>query len=99
MVLAATVEGRRVTTLEGLGTPDRPHPLQTAITEHYGSQCGYCTPGMILSAAALLERDGHLTREQVVDAIVGNVCRCTGYNKIVESVLAAARTMHQEAAP
>jgi aerobic carbon-monoxide dehydrogenase small subunit len=89
MVLAATVEGRKVTTLEGLGTPEHPHPLQVAITEHYGSQCGYCTPGMIMSGAALLKRNQTPTRDEVVNAIVGNVCRCTGYSKIVESVLAA----------
>jgi carbon-monoxide dehydrogenase small subunit len=97
MVLAPTVEGRSVTTLEGLGTLEHPHPLQVALTEHYGSQCGYCTPGMIMSAAALLERkNGALSRDQVVSAIVGNVCRCTGYNKIIESVLAAAEAMGQE---
>jgi carbon-monoxide dehydrogenase small subunit len=90
MVLAATVDGRQVTTLEGLGTPERPHPLQVAFTEHYGAQCGYCTPGMILSAAALLKHNKAPSREDVVNAIVGNVCRCTGYSKIVESVLAAA---------
>ncbi|HSR47817.1 MAG TPA: (2Fe-2S)-binding protein [Anaerolineales bacterium] len=90
MVLGATVEGRKVTTLEGLGSSDEPHPLMTAITEHYGSQCGYCTPGMIMSAASLLEKNPKPTRDEVVEAIVGNVCRCTGYNKIVESVLAAA---------
>jgi carbon-monoxide dehydrogenase small subunit len=94
MVLAATVDGRAVTTLEGLGSPEQPHPLQIAITEHYGSQCGYCTPGMIMSAAALLEKgNGPLSREDVVNAIVGNVCRCTGYSKIIESVLAAADKM------
>lgn len=93
MVLAATVDGRQVTTLEGLGSPENPHPLQVAITEHYGSQCGYCTPGMIMSAAALLEENTHPSRDDVVNAIVGNVCRCTGYNKIVESVLAAAEKM------
>jgi carbon-monoxide dehydrogenase small subunit len=100
MVLAATVEGRSVTTLEGLGTPEHPHPLQVAITEHYGSQCGYCTPGMIMSAAALLDRrNGPLSREDVVNAIVGNVCRCTGYSKIVEAVLAVAEARGQEANP
>lgn len=93
MVLAATVDGREVTTLEGLGTIDNPHPLQVAITEHYGSQCGYCTPGMIMSAAALLKRNRRPSRDDVVNAIVGNICRCTGYSKIVESVLAAAEKM------
>jgi carbon-monoxide dehydrogenase small subunit len=93
MVLAATVEGRRVTTVEGLGTPEHPHPLQVTITEHYGSQCGFCTPGMIMSASALLSKNKNPSRDEVVNAIVGNVCRCTGYSKIVESVLAAAEEM------
>ena len=93
MVLAPTIEGRDVKTVEGLVSADHPHPLQLAITEHYGSQCGYCTPGMLMSASALLARTKNPTRDEVVDAIVGNVCRCTGYNKIVESVLAAAEKM------
>lgn len=93
LVLAQTVEGRQVTTVEGIGTPDNPHPLQIAFTEHYGAQCGYCTPGMLMSAKALLDKNPHPTREEVVDGIVGNVCRCTGYSKIVESILAAAEAM------
>jgi carbon-monoxide dehydrogenase small subunit len=93
MVLAPTVEGRKVTTVEGVGTPEKPHPLQKAITEHYGAQCGFCTPGMIMSGVALLERNSHPSRDEVVTAITGNVCRCTGYKKIVESVLAAAESM------
>jgi carbon-monoxide dehydrogenase small subunit len=93
LVLAPTVEGREVTTIEGIGTPERPHPLQVAFTEHYGAQCGFCTPGMVISAYALLNKNPNPTRDDVVNAIVGNVCRCTGYNKIVESVLAAAEEM------
>jgi carbon-monoxide dehydrogenase small subunit len=93
LVLAATVEGREVLTVEGIGTPEKPHPIQVAITEHYGAQCGFCTPGIVISAYALLRKNPSPTREEVVDAIVGNVCRCTGYNKIVESVLAAAEKM------
>jgi aerobic carbon-monoxide dehydrogenase small subunit len=93
LVLAATVDGRQVTTVEGIGTPDNPHPIQKAITEHYGAQCGYCTPGMIVSAYALLKKNPNPTRDDVVNALVGNVCRCTGYNKIVESVLAAAEEL------
>jgi carbon-monoxide dehydrogenase small subunit len=93
LVLAPTVEGREVTTIEGIGTPERPHPLQVAFTEHYGAQCGFCTPGMVISAYALLNKNPNPTRDDVVNAIVGNVCRCTGYNKIVESVLAAAEKM------
>ncbi len=92
MVLAPTVEGRKVTTVEGVGTPEKPHPLQVAITEHYGAQCGFCTPGMIISGVALLEKNPHPSRDEVVTAITGNVCRCTGYKKIVESVLAAAES-------
>jgi carbon-monoxide dehydrogenase small subunit len=93
LVLAPTVEGREVTTVEGIGTPENPHPIQVAITEHYGAQCGFCTPGMVISAYALLKKNPSPTRDEVVSAIVGNVCRCTGYNKIVESVLVAAEKM------
>ena len=90
LVLAATVEGRRVETVEGIGTRDHPHPLQAAFTEHYGAQCGFCTSGMLMAAKALLDRVPGPSREEVVDALAGNLCRCTGYHKIVESVLAAA---------
>ena len=90
LVLALTVDGRAVTTVEGLGTPENPHPLQVAFTEHYGAQCGFCTPGMIMASKALLDKNPHPTRDEVVEGIVGNICRCTGYNKIIESVLAAA---------
>jgi carbon-monoxide dehydrogenase small subunit len=93
LVLAPTVEGREVTTVEGIGAWDSPHPIQVALTEHYGAQCGFCTPGMVVSAYALLKRNPEPTREDVVEALVGNVCRCTGYSKIVESVLAAAEKM------
>jgi carbon-monoxide dehydrogenase small subunit len=93
LVLAPVVEGREVVTIEGLGTPEEPHPLQRAFTEHYGSQCGFCTPGMIISAKALLDRNPTPTRDEVAEAIVGNVCRCTGYNTIFESILAAASEM------
>ena len=90
LVLALTVDGRAVTTVEGLGTPENPHPLQVAFTEYYGAQCGFCTPGMIMASKALLDKNPHPTRDEVVEGIVGNICRCTGYNKIIESVLAAA---------
>jgi len=93
LVLAQTVEGREVTTVEGIGTPDNPHPLQVAITEHYGAQCGFCTPGMIMASKAILDKNPHPTREEVVEGIVGNICRCTGYSKIVESILAASEMM------
>jgi carbon-monoxide dehydrogenase small subunit len=93
LVLALSVEGREVTTVEGIGTPENPHPLQIAFTELYGAQCGFCTPGMLMASKALLDKNPHPTREEVVNGIVGNICRCTGYNKIIESILAAAEMM------
>lgn len=93
LVLAPTVEGKEVTTVEGIGTLENPHPLQKAFYEHYAAQCGFCTPGMLMSSKALLDRNPNPTREEVVEAIVGNICRCTGYHKIIEAVLAAAAEM------
>ena len=93
LVLALTVEGRQVTTVEGIGTAENPHPLQVAFTEHYGAQCGFCTPGMIMTSKALLDKNPNPTRDEVVDGIVGNVCRCTGFTKIIESILVAAESM------
>jgi carbon-monoxide dehydrogenase small subunit len=90
LVLAATVQDRRVDTVEGIGSIDRPHPLQLAFTERYGAQCGFCTSGMLMAAKALLDRTASPTHGEVVEALAGNLCRCTGYHKIVESVLAAA---------
>lgn len=93
LVLALTVDGREVLTIEGIGTPEKPHALQEAFTEHYGAQCGFCTPGMIMASKALLDANTSPTRDEIVDAVVGNVCRCTGYNKIIESISAAAEKM------
>jgi carbon-monoxide dehydrogenase small subunit len=95
LVLAVTVDGREVTTIEGIGTLEDLHPLQEAFYEHYGAQCGFCTPGMLMASKALLDQNPDPTREEIVEAIVGNVCRCTGYNKIIESVQAAAEKMRQ----
>jgi carbon-monoxide dehydrogenase small subunit len=95
LVLAATVAGKEVLTIEGVGTLEDPHPVQKALYEYYGAQCGFCTPGMVMSAKALLDRNPDPTREDVVEAIVGNVCRCTGYTKIIEAVLAAAAEMRR----
>ncbi len=93
LVLAPTVEGKEVTTVEGIGTLENPHPLQKAFYEHYAAQCGFCTPGMLMSSKALLDHNPNPTREEVVEAIVGNICRCTGYHKIIEAILAAAAEM------
>lgn len=91
LVLAETVQGRSVETAGGLQTGPKLHPLQTAFVEGFAAQCGYCTPGMLMSAKALLERNPSPTREEVIDAISGNLCRCTGYEPIVDAILAAAQ--------
>jgi carbon-monoxide dehydrogenase small subunit len=90
-VLAAQADGAQVTTIEGLGTGDELHPLQAAFWEHHGLQCGYCTPGMIMAAADLLQRNPDPSEDEVRHALEGNLCRCTGYHNIVKAVLAAAR--------
>ncbi|NPC54894.1 (2Fe-2S)-binding protein [Caenimonas soli] len=92
-VLAVQAQGHQVTTIEGLGTPKNMTPLQEAFTEVHGLQCGFCTPGMIFAGQALLDRVPNPTEEQVRDALHGNLCRCTGYQNIVNAVmLAATRT-------
>jgi carbon-monoxide dehydrogenase small subunit len=89
IVLAALVAGRGVVTIEGVGG-DGPDPLQEAFATHGAAQCGFCTPGMILSAKALLVENASPSAHDVREALAGNLCRCTGYVKIVEAVLAAA---------
>jgi carbon-monoxide dehydrogenase small subunit len=93
LVLAVTVRGKNVVTVEGLGDPEHLHPLQKAFHEHYASQCGFCTPGMLLVAKSLLDKNPNPTREEVQEAISGNLCRCTGYVKIIDAILAAAEAM------
>ncbi len=95
---ALSVQGREVITVEGLARPGELHPLQKAFHEHYGAQCGFCTSGMLLAAKALLDRNPTPTAEEVKEAISGNLCRCTGYVKIVDSILAASREMVQKEA-
>jgi carbon-monoxide dehydrogenase small subunit len=90
LVLAETVAGKRVETAAGIAKGASLHPLQEAFMEHFAAQCGFCTPGMLVSAKALLDRNPRPTREEVVEAISGNLCRCTGYEPIIEAVLAAA---------
>jgi carbon-monoxide dehydrogenase small subunit len=89
-VLAVQADGARVTTIEGLGSEDALHPVQEAFWNDHGLQCGYCTPGMIMAAADLLERNPHPTEDEVRTALEGNLCRCTGYHNIVKAVLDAA---------
>jgi aerobic-type carbon monoxide dehydrogenase small subunit (CoxS/CutS family) len=89
LTLAVRAQGRTVLTVEGLGTADRPHPLQDAFAEKGAAQCGFCTPGLVLGARALLDRQPSPTEGEVRDALAG-LCRCTGYAKPVAAVLAAA---------
>ena len=92
MAFALDMGERKVTTIEGLGTPEHLHPVQAAFVEHDGMQCGYCTPGMVMSCAALLQRNPDPREEDVQQAISGNICRCATYPKVVEATLAAARS-------
>jgi carbon-monoxide dehydrogenase small subunit len=85
------VEGRRVTTLEAISTPDALHPVQQAFIDRLAFQCGYCTPGMVMVSKALLDHNPAPTRDEILDALAGNVCRCTGYQPIVAAVEDAAR--------
>jgi aerobic carbon-monoxide dehydrogenase small subunit len=87
----AALEGASITTVEGLGGPDELSPVQAAFDEHYAAQCGFCTSGFVLAATSLVERNPNATREDVLDALSGHVCRCTGYVKIVNAVEAAAK--------
>lgn len=89
-MFVAQADGKDITTIEGLGTPDSLHVLQEAFREHHGLQCGFCTPGMITRASKLLEDNPNPTEEEVRFGMAGNLCRCTGYQNIVKSILAAA---------
>jgi carbon-monoxide dehydrogenase small subunit len=90
LTLAARANGAAVTTVEGIATGGVLHPLQTAFAEGFAAQCGFCTSGMIVAAKALLDRNPDPDRAEVIDAISGNICRCTGYEPIIHAVLAAA---------
>jgi aerobic-type carbon monoxide dehydrogenase small subunit (CoxS/CutS family) len=98
LVLTLECEGRQVVTVEGLAEGPSPHPLQAAFAELGAAQCGYCTPGILCAAKALLERDRSPSRQAIREALSGNLCRCTGYIKIFEAVELAARRMEDPAA-
>jgi carbon-monoxide dehydrogenase small subunit len=91
--LRLSCTGKAVTTLEGLSRDGTLHPLQQAFMEGFAAQCGFCTPGMILAAKTLLDHNPRPSRAEVVDAISGNICRCTGYEPIIDAVLTAAEQM------
>ena len=95
--LALECEGRAIETVEGLANGSALHPLQAAFADLGGAQCGYCTPGILMTAKALLEKEPHPSRERIREAISGNLCRCTGYQQIYESIEEGARRMREEA--
>jgi len=92
-ILAAQLEGAEVTTIEGIANGDELHPMQQAFHENHGLQCGFCTPGMVMSAIELVEKNKNLTERQIREGLEGNICRCTGYHNIVKSVQDAAGKM------
>jgi aerobic carbon-monoxide dehydrogenase small subunit len=92
-LLAVQADGREVTTIEGIADDGQMHPIQDAFHRNHGLQCGYCTPGMIMAAASFLQENPNPTDEQVRESLEGNLCRCTGYQNIVKSILDAAGTM------
>jgi aerobic-type carbon monoxide dehydrogenase small subunit (CoxS/CutS family) len=96
LVLAVECEGRAIDTVEGLACGAELHPLQAAFADLGAAQCGYCTPGILMTAKALLEREKHPSRDRIKEAISGNLCRCTGYQQIYEAIEEAARRMEHE---
>ena len=97
LALAVEMEGRSIQTVEGLATGNQLHPLQEAFADLGAAQCGYCTPGILMAAKALLERNPHPTREDMKESLAGNLCRCTGYHKILEAIDLAAAWMRGDA--
>jgi len=93
MVLTAQIDGSEVLTVEGLEVDGRLHPLQEAFIKHHAVQCGFCTPGMLMSAKALLDKNPNPTREEIKTAIEGNLCRCTVYEQIIEAIESAAKSL------
>ncbi|MDX1732521.1 MAG: 2Fe-2S iron-sulfur cluster-binding protein, partial [Aurantimonas coralicida] len=93
LTLAETVEGRRIDTTGGLAGGPQLHPLQTAFMEEFAAQCGFCTSGMLMAAKALLDRQPSPSRDEVAEAISGNLCRCTGYEPIIDAVMRASQRM------
>jgi carbon-monoxide dehydrogenase small subunit len=93
LTLAVQADGANILTVEGLGTPDNLHPIQEGFWEKHGLQCGFCTPGMMMSAYNLLKVNPHPSSDEIREAIVGNLCRCTGYEHIIEAVQYAAERL------
>jgi carbon-monoxide dehydrogenase small subunit len=93
LMFAVQAQGKQIRTVEGLADGDKLHPLQQAFIDHHGLQCGFCTPGFLMLAAGVLERDPDLSDEDLLDALSSNLCRCTGYQNIIKAVRAAAAQM------
>jgi len=91
LTLAVQADGKDVVTLKGVGASENPHPLQKSFVEHGAIQCGFCTPGMVVSAKALLDKNRSPSRDEIREGIAGNLCRCTGYTKIVDAIENASR--------
>ena len=98
MLLAIRLQGKHILTVEGLSRNGEPHPLQQAFIEIGAIQCGYCTPGMLMSAKALLDQNPSPTHDEIKTALAGNICRCTGYKKITEAILSAAEILRSNSA-
>ena len=92
-MLAASAEGAEITTIEGIGSAESLHPMQQAFHENHGLQCGYCTPGMVMSAIELVKKNPSPSDQEIREGLEGNICRCTGYHNIVKSVQAGAQMM------
>ena len=92
-MLAAQADGAEITTIEGISTGDELHPMQQAFHDQHGLQCGYCTPGMVMSAIELVEKNSALSEKEIREGLEGNICRCTGYHNIVKAVQSAATKM------
>ncbi|MRR29596.1 (2Fe-2S)-binding protein, partial [bacterium] len=93
LIFAVQANGHEIRTVESLGSPDHLHPLQEAFHEKHGLQCGFCTPGFLMTVVPFLEENPHPSEDEIREAIDGNICRCTGYEKIIESVQAASEKM------
>ena len=95
-VLAVAAQGKEITTIEGLAQGEKLHPVQEAFVKHTAIQCGFCTPGMILTAKAILDEEPHATEDEIKHKMAGNLCRCTGYKKIVEAVMSVTTSSGKE---
>jgi carbon-monoxide dehydrogenase small subunit len=98
-MFAVMADGHEITTIEGMKKDGKLHPMQQAFSDQHGLQCGYCTPGMMLTASVLLEHNPNPSEHEIREAIAGNLCRCTGYNNIVKAVQQAAAEMSAQAEP